>query len=52
MLKCAMHGAQNVAPEKLFSRERAVHQLLGIVDGLTMKDSGRYVAWDGSDIPF
>ncbi len=43
---------QNVAPAKLFSRERAVRQLLGIVDGATMAHSGRYIAWDGSDIPF
>ncbi|KAK9839402.1 hypothetical protein WJX81_000014 [Elliptochloris bilobata] len=43
---------KNVAPGKLFSRERAVQQLLGVVDALTMADTGRYIAWDGSDIPF
>ena len=41
-----------MAPGKLFSRERAVQQLLGIVDVLTMADNGRFIAWDGSDIPF
>ena len=52
VLTCWGAARQNVAPEKLFSRDRAVQQLLGIVEGTTMKDSGRYIAWDGSDIPF
>ncbi len=43
---------QNVQPEKLFSRERAVEQLLGIIDSVSMKDNGRYIAWDGQDIPW
>ncbi len=43
---------QNVAPEKLFTRERAVQQLLGIIDGASMADNGRFVAWDGTDIPW
>lgn len=52
MLTCWGAMRQNVAPEKLFTRDRAVQQLLGIVDITTMKDSGRYIAWDGSDIAF
>jgi hypothetical protein len=43
---------QNVLPEKLFTRERAVQQLLGIIDGVSMADNGRFIAWDGQDIPF
>lgn len=43
---------QNVKPEKLFTRERAVRQLLEIVDSATVQDSGRYIAWDGQDIPW
>ena len=43
---------QNVLPEKLFTKERAVQQLLGIIDGVTMRDNGRFIAWDGQDIPF
>ncbi|KAK9866378.1 hypothetical protein WJX84_003914 [Apatococcus fuscideae] len=43
---------KNVKPEKLFTRERAVQQLLGIIDSTTMKDNGRYIAWDGQDIPW
>ncbi len=50
VLRCARE--QNVPPGKLFTRERAVQQLLGIVDGLTMADTGRFMAWDGSDVPF
>ena len=43
---------KNVAPEKLFTRERAVEQLLRIIDGVEMKDTGKYYAWDGSEIPW
>eukprot|EP01025_Chloroclados_australasicus_P013824 TRINITY_DN16466_c2_g4_i1.p1 TRINITY_DN16466_c2_g4~~TRINITY_DN16466_c2_g4_i1.p1 ORF type:complete len:307 (+),score=14.42 TRINITY_DN16466_c2_g4_i1:88-1008(+) len=43
---------KNVQPEKLFTRERGIQQLLGIIDNLSMKDNGRYIAWDGSDIPW
>jgi NAD(P)-dependent dehydrogenase (short-subunit alcohol dehydrogenase family) len=42
----------NVPPEKLFTAERTVRQLLGIVDGLAPGDSGRFLAWDGSEIPW
>ena len=43
---------QNVRPEKLFTRERAVAQLLGIIDSVSMEDNGRFIAWDGQDIPY
>ena len=43
---------QNVAPEKLFSKERAIKQLLDIIDKATMDDNGRYIAWDGQTIPW
>ena len=49
---CVPWWLQNVQPEKLFSRERAVEQLLGIIDGVSMQDNGRYIAWDGQDIPW
>ena len=42
----------NVAPEKLFSAERTVRQLLGVIDGLGPGDSGRFIGWDGKDIPW
>ena len=44
--------AQNVMPEKLFSRDRAVRQLLGLVDSVSMKDNGSFWAWDGQTIPW
>jgi len=43
---------KNVAPEKLFSRDRAVSQLLGIIDGVSMSDNGTFKAWDGQEIPW
>lgn len=43
---------RNVAPEKLFTKERTVRQLLDIVDRTTMEDSGGYFAWDSTTIPW
>lgn len=45
-------AVQNVKPEKLFSRERAVGQLLDIIDRATSQDQARFVAWDGEQIPW
>jgi NAD(P)-dependent dehydrogenase (short-subunit alcohol dehydrogenase family) len=42
----------NVPPGKLFPAERTVRQLLAVIDGLRPTDSGRFLAWDGSDIPW
>jgi NAD(P)-dependent dehydrogenase (short-subunit alcohol dehydrogenase family) len=42
----------NVPPEKLFTVERTVRQLLGVIDGLVPGDTGRFLAWDGSEIPW
>ena len=42
----------NVPVEKLFSVERASQQLLAIISACTPADSGRFIAWDGSDIPW
>jgi hypothetical protein len=41
-----------VKPEKLFSQERAIEQLLGIIDGVTNEDHGKFIAWDGETIPW
>jgi NAD(P)-dependent dehydrogenase (short-subunit alcohol dehydrogenase family) len=44
---------QASVPEgKLFAPARTVHQLLGVIDGLTTTDSGRFLAWDGSEVPW
>ena len=46
----ALFSLQNVKPEMLFPVERTAGHLLDIIDSATMKDNGRYVAWDGKDI--
>jgi NAD(P)-dependent dehydrogenase (short-subunit alcohol dehydrogenase family) len=43
---------KNVAPDKLFTQDYAAEKLLEVTDGLTVKDSGRLFAWDGTEIPF
>jgi len=42
----------NVPAEKLFPVERTVRQLLEVVERLTPADTGRFLAWDGSEIPW
>jgi NAD(P)-dependent dehydrogenase (short-subunit alcohol dehydrogenase family) len=42
----------NVLPEKLFSPERTVRQLLSVMDGLQTADSGEFFSWDGSPLPW
>lgn len=41
---------RNVPPEKLFSVERAVRQLLRVIEGLQPEDHGGFFAWDGQPI--
>ncbi|MGC9505862.1 SDR family NAD(P)-dependent oxidoreductase [Baaleninema sp.] len=43
---------RNVPPEKLFSIDRTVTQLLDVMDGLTADDSGQFFSWDGSRLPW
>ncbi|EAZ90896.1 SDR family NAD(P)-dependent oxidoreductase [Crocosphaera chwakensis] len=43
---------KNVPPEKLFSVERTVKQLLTIIDNLTENDTGQFFSWDGSCLPW
>jgi NAD(P)-dependent dehydrogenase (short-subunit alcohol dehydrogenase family) len=40
----------NVPPQQLFSVGRTVAQLLAVIDRLTPADSGRFLAWDGTEI--
>lgn len=40
----------NVSPEKLFSVERAVDQLMEVIGGLGPDDSGGFFAWDGQPV--
>jgi NAD(P)-dependent dehydrogenase (short-subunit alcohol dehydrogenase family) len=43
---------RNVPPEKLFSIDRTVSQLLTVIDRLTTNDSGEFFSWDGSKLPW
>ncbi|MDA0674262.1 MAG: SDR family NAD(P)-dependent oxidoreductase [Cyanobacteria bacterium] len=43
---------RNVPPEKLFAPERTVDQLLAVMAGLTIADSGEFFSWDGSRLPW
>ena len=44
---------QRGVPEgKLFAPDRAASQLLTVIDGLSEADSGSFLAWDGSKIPW
>lgn len=43
---------RNVSPEKLFSVERTVTQLLQVVDQLQPDNSGQFFSWDGSRLPW
>nr|WP_202951175.1 SDR family NAD(P)-dependent oxidoreductase [Synechococcus sp. PCC 7336] len=42
----------NVPPEKLFSVNRTVTQLLEVIAGLGQDDSGQFFSWDGSRLPW
>ncbi|CAL4086116.1 unnamed protein product, partial [Meganyctiphanes norvegica] len=43
---------KNVPKGKLFSVEQSVLYLMNIIDNATIKDSGKYLAFDGTEIPF
>ena len=43
---------RNVPPEKLFSTERTVKQLLDVLSTVTPQDSGEFFSWDGSRLPW
>jgi len=49
---CVSVVLQNVVPEKLFTKERAVKQLLEIIDGTTTESNGKFFAWDKQEIPW
>jgi NAD(P)-dependent dehydrogenase (short-subunit alcohol dehydrogenase family) len=43
---------RNVPPEKLFTPQRTVEQLLAVIDRLEPKDSGEFFNWDGTPLPW
>jgi NAD(P)-dependent dehydrogenase (short-subunit alcohol dehydrogenase family) len=48
--KLSLPFQRNVPPEKLFTVDRTVAQLLIVIENLTPADSGEFFAWDGSRI--
>jgi NAD(P)-dependent dehydrogenase (short-subunit alcohol dehydrogenase family) len=43
---------RNVPPEKLFSVDRTVQQLLEVIDRLQESDSGEFFSWNGDRLPW
>jgi NAD(P)-dependent dehydrogenase (short-subunit alcohol dehydrogenase family) len=43
---------RGVPPEKLFSVDRTVRQLLTVIDQLEEKDSGEFFSWNGDRLPW
>ena len=43
---------KSVSPERLFAPDRAARQILEVLDGLGPEQTGTFVAWDGSEIPW
>lgn len=43
---------RNVAPDKLFSVDRTVTQLLAVIHQLKPEDSGEFFSWDGNRLPW
>ena len=43
---------KNVPEGKLFSVPYSVESMMTVVENLTIADSGKYMAWDGQDIPY
>jgi len=41
-----------VPAENLFTTDRAATQMLDIIAGSSSADTGRFIAWDGTDIPW
>jgi NAD(P)-dependent dehydrogenase (short-subunit alcohol dehydrogenase family) len=43
---------RGVAPEKLFSIDRSVSQLMQVMNALTPENSGEFFSWDGTPLPW
>lgn len=43
---------KNVPPEKLFTVDRTVNQLLTVINNLTIADSGEFFSYDGTKLPW
>lgn len=42
----------NISKDKLFSTEYSVNKMLSVIEHKTLLDSGKFYAYDGSEIPF
>lgn len=43
---------KGVPAGKLFSTEKSVNYLLSVIDNLSYEDTGKFINWDGGEIPF
>jgi len=43
---------KNVPEGKLFSVPYSVDSMMNVVENINIADSGKYMAWDGTDIPY
>jgi len=43
---------RNVDPAKIFTPEFSVDCLMKVINGLEVKDNGKFFAWDGTEIPW
>lgn len=43
---------KNVDPAKIFTPEYSVQSMMGIIDRLSIEDTGKFFAWDGQEIPY
>jgi len=43
---------KGVPKDKLFSTKYSVDHMMQVVDNVSFEDSGRFIAWDGTDIQF
>ncbi|MEL6938617.1 MAG: SDR family NAD(P)-dependent oxidoreductase [Cyanobacteria bacterium J06598_1] len=43
---------RGVPPEKLFSTERTVSQLIAVLSKVKQEDSGEFFSWDGTQLPW
>ena len=43
---------RNIDPAKIFTPEYSVNCLMKVIEGLEVKDNGKFFAWDGKEIPW
>ena len=43
---------RNIEPDRLYTPETTATRILDVIDGLGQADSGRFLNWDGTEIPW